>query len=205
MICCLLIYQTYHELWVTYNFLVLVWIWLHDCLSYDPCLGLVKLILYHVNFVTAPTHWPSQPAHQVLGASPARQRESSQQRTKPLVRMCPGCHLLLANPCACSTSSLPNRGRFSGQQLPLPLDSLGGISPSTLCACGYLSHPPQSFARAPPSLKLTLYTSPFAQCPLRPPLVRVFESASRPLVDFGVLNGNLIKGLILCVKCICMF
>jgi hypothetical protein len=28
------------------------------------------------------------------------------------------------------------------------------------------------------------------------------ESASRPLVDFGVLNDNLIKGLISCVKCI---
>jgi hypothetical protein len=26
------------------------------------------------------------------------------------------------------------------------------------------------------------------------------ESASRPLVDFGVLNDNLIKGPILCVK-----
>jgi hypothetical protein len=46
-----LIYQTYHELFVNYNFLVLVWIWLHVCLSYDSCLGLVKLILYHVNFV----------------------------------------------------------------------------------------------------------------------------------------------------------
>jgi hypothetical protein len=28
------------------------------------------------------------------------------------------------------------------------------------------------------------------------------ESASKPLVDFGVLNDNLIKGLISCVKCI---
>jgi hypothetical protein len=28
------------------------------------------------------------------------------------------------------------------------------------------------------------------------------ESASRPLVDFSVLNDNLIKGLILCVKCL---
>jgi hypothetical protein len=52
MIGCLLIYQTCHELFVNYNFLFLVWIWLHVCLSYDPCLGLVKLILYHVNFVT---------------------------------------------------------------------------------------------------------------------------------------------------------
>jgi hypothetical protein len=49
---CLLIYQTCHELFVNYNFLVLVWIWLHVCLSYDHRLGLVKLILYHVNFVT---------------------------------------------------------------------------------------------------------------------------------------------------------
>jgi hypothetical protein len=31
---------------------VLVWVWLHACLSYDFHLGLVKLILYHVNFVT---------------------------------------------------------------------------------------------------------------------------------------------------------
>jgi hypothetical protein len=45
MIGCLLIYQTCHELFVNYNFLVLVWIWLHVCLSYDPRLGLVKLIL----------------------------------------------------------------------------------------------------------------------------------------------------------------
>jgi hypothetical protein len=31
------------------------------------------------------------------------------------------------------------------------------------------------------------------------------KSASRPLVDFGVLNDNLIKGLTLCVKCISRF
>jgi hypothetical protein len=31
------------------------------------------------------------------------------------------------------------------------------------------------------------------------------ESASRPLVDFVVLNDNLIKGLILCVKCLSRF
>jgi hypothetical protein len=31
------------------------------------------------------------------------------------------------------------------------------------------------------------------------------ESASRPLVDFCVLNNNLIKGLILCVKCLSRF
>jgi hypothetical protein len=35
--------------------------------------------------------------------------------------------------------------------------------------------------------------------------VFVNESASRPLVDFGVLNDNLIKGLISCVKCISRF
>jgi hypothetical protein len=52
MIGCLLIYQTCHELFVSYNFLVLVWIGLHASLSYDPRLGLVKLILYHANFVT---------------------------------------------------------------------------------------------------------------------------------------------------------
>jgi hypothetical protein len=52
MIGYLLIYQTCHELFVNYNFLVLVWIWLHACLSYDPLLGLVKLILCHVSFVT---------------------------------------------------------------------------------------------------------------------------------------------------------
>jgi hypothetical protein len=28
------------------------------------------------------------------------------------------------------------------------------------------------------------------------------ESAFMPLVDFGALNDNLIKGLILCVKCL---
>jgi hypothetical protein len=52
MIGCLVIYQTCHELFVNYNFLVLVWIWLHACLSYDPRLGLVKFIVYHVNFLT---------------------------------------------------------------------------------------------------------------------------------------------------------
>jgi hypothetical protein len=31
------------------------------------------------------------------------------------------------------------------------------------------------------------------------------ESASRPLVDFGVFNDNLIKWLILFVKCISRF
>jgi hypothetical protein len=31
------------------------------------------------------------------------------------------------------------------------------------------------------------------------------ESAPRPLVDFGVLNDNLIKGLISCIKCISRF
>jgi hypothetical protein len=54
MIGCLLIYQTYHKLCVNYNFLILVWIWLHACLSYDPRLVLIKLILYHINFVTGP-------------------------------------------------------------------------------------------------------------------------------------------------------
>jgi hypothetical protein len=33
----------------------------------------------------------------------------------------------------------------------------------------------------------------------------VIESASRPLVGFGVLNNNLIKGLISFIKCISMF
>jgi hypothetical protein len=33
----------------------------------------------------------------------------------------------------------------------------------------------------------------------------LIESASRPLVDFSVLNDNLIKGLISCVKCISRF
>jgi hypothetical protein len=31
------------------------------------------------------------------------------------------------------------------------------------------------------------------------------ESVSRPLLDFGVLNDNLIKELILCVKCLIKF
>jgi hypothetical protein len=30
--------------------------------------------------------------------------------------------------------------------------------------------------------------------------LKVTESASRPLIDFGVLNDNLIKGLISCIK-----
>jgi hypothetical protein len=51
MIGCLLVYHTSHELFVNYKFLVLVWIWLHSCLPYGPRLGLVKLILYHVNFL----------------------------------------------------------------------------------------------------------------------------------------------------------
>jgi hypothetical protein len=33
----------------------------------------------------------------------------------------------------------------------------------------------------------------------------VSESTSRPLVNFGVFNDNLIKGLISCVKCISRF
>jgi hypothetical protein len=52
MIGCVLIYHTCHKLFVNHNFLVLVWIWLHACLSYDSLLGLIKLILYHVNSVT---------------------------------------------------------------------------------------------------------------------------------------------------------
>jgi hypothetical protein len=52
MIGCLLIYQTCRELFVNYSFLVLVWIWLHACFLYVSRLGLVKLILYHVNSVT---------------------------------------------------------------------------------------------------------------------------------------------------------
>jgi hypothetical protein len=35
--------------------------------------------------------------------------------------------------------------------------------------------------------------------------VDVAKSASRPLVDFGVLNDNLIKGLISCIKFISRF
>jgi hypothetical protein len=36
-------------------------------------------------------------------------------------------------------------------------------------------------------------------------LILLSESASRPLVDFGVLNDNLIKDLISFVKCINRF
>jgi hypothetical protein len=35
--------------------------------------------------------------------------------------------------------------------------------------------------------------------------IHIVESASRPLVDFAVLNDNLIKGLILCVKYLSRF
>jgi hypothetical protein len=38
-----------------------------------------------------------------------------------------------------------------------------------------------------------------------PASMSVVKSVSRSLVDFGVLNDNLIKGLISCVKCISMF
>jgi hypothetical protein len=38
-----------------------------------------------------------------------------------------------------------------------------------------------------------------------PASMSVVESVSRSLVDFSVLNDNLIKGLISCVKCISMF
>jgi hypothetical protein len=38
-----------------------------------------------------------------------------------------------------------------------------------------------------------------------PTVVSSPESASMPLVDFGVLNDNLIKGLILCVKYLSRF
>jgi hypothetical protein len=34
---------------------------------------------------------------------------------------------------------------------------------------------------------------------------REVKSASMPLVDFGILNDNLIKGLVLCVKCLSRF
>jgi hypothetical protein len=39
------------ELFIKYNFLVLGCIWLPACLSYDSRLVLVKLILYHVDFI----------------------------------------------------------------------------------------------------------------------------------------------------------
>jgi hypothetical protein len=51
MIDCLLAYQTCHELFVNFNFLVLLCVWLHAWLSFDPLFDLVKLFLYHVNFV----------------------------------------------------------------------------------------------------------------------------------------------------------
>jgi hypothetical protein len=37
------------------------------------------------------------------------------------------------------------------------------------------------------------------------PRQSIFESASRPLVDFSVLNDNLIKYLTSCVKCTSRF
>jgi hypothetical protein len=33
-----------------YVYIVYVWLWLYACLSYDPHLCRVKLILYHINF-----------------------------------------------------------------------------------------------------------------------------------------------------------
>jgi hypothetical protein len=49
-----------------------------------------------------------------------------------------------------------------------------------------------------PDNSLFFFLSPFFSLFL----FRRSESASSPLVDFGVLNDNLIKGLISCVKCI---
>jgi hypothetical protein len=89
-----------------------------------------------------PTRWPSWPAHRVPGASPARQREWARAHAKPPVAAHPICHRLLANPCACSTSSAPNRDRLNGHHFSLPLDdSLIGIPSSARCTHGYLSRP----------------------------------------------------------------
>jgi hypothetical protein len=45
-------YHACLDLSVNCKYLVSMWLWLYACWSYDPPLGLVKLILYHVNFVT---------------------------------------------------------------------------------------------------------------------------------------------------------
>jgi hypothetical protein len=49
----LLFYDTCLDLSVNCKYLVLVWIWSFVYMSYVPLVGLVKLILYHVNLVTA--------------------------------------------------------------------------------------------------------------------------------------------------------
>jgi hypothetical protein len=51
MMRCLVSYHAYLDLSVNCKFVVSMWLCLHACWSYDPPLGLVKLILYHVNFV----------------------------------------------------------------------------------------------------------------------------------------------------------
>jgi hypothetical protein len=38
------------------------------------------------------------------------------------------------------------------------------------------------------------------RCDIRDEIDEETESVFRPLLDFGVLNDNLIKGLILCIK-----
>jgi hypothetical protein len=63
--------------------------------------------------------------------------------------------------------------------------------------------------------KIELKVIQMAACPLRLPCgirsfiptsgCRVSESVSRPLLNFGVLNENLIKCLISCIKCISRF
>jgi hypothetical protein len=57
MIGCPMFYHAYLDLFINCNYLAFVWLWLYACLSYDPCLRLIKLFLYHINFVTFSSHW----------------------------------------------------------------------------------------------------------------------------------------------------
>jgi hypothetical protein len=73
----------------------------------------------------------------------------------PAQSLAPAANIYLLNPYACSTPCMPNCGLLSGPQPCSPLGSIGGISPSTLCARDNLSRPPASFARVLPLLKIT--------------------------------------------------
>jgi hypothetical protein len=88
----------------------------------------------------ASTRWSSRPAHGTRENLPPDKKKTGRSRAKPPVIACLDCHRLLANPCACSTSSAPNRGRRGGHQHSTPLDGLSGNSPNPLCGRDYLNH-----------------------------------------------------------------
>jgi hypothetical protein len=52
MMKCMMFYHACLDLSANCKYLVCMSLWLYACWSYDSSLGLVKLILYYVNFVT---------------------------------------------------------------------------------------------------------------------------------------------------------